>query len=68
MDTLQQSPPAEPEGGLRRNLKKRHLLMMSLGGTIGTGLFIGIAEPLSSVGRREPYWPICLPEPLCWRR
>lgn len=64
MDTLQQSPPAEPEGGLRRNLKKRHLLMMSLGGTIGTGLFIGIAEPL----RREPYWPICLPEPLCWRR
>lgn len=50
MDTLQQSPPAEPEGGLRRNLKKRHLLMMSLGGTIGTGLFIGIAEPLSSVG------------------
>ncbi|EBH9138659.1 amino acid transporter, partial [Salmonella enterica subsp. enterica serovar Cerro] len=23
MDTLQQSPPAEPEGGLRRNLKKR---------------------------------------------
>lgn len=50
MDTLQQPPPAEPEGGLRRNLKKRHLLMMSLGGTIGTGLFIGIAEPLSSVG------------------
>lgn len=31
MDTLQQPPPAEPEGGLRRNLKKRHLLMMSLG-------------------------------------
>ncbi|MEA0983771.1 hypothetical protein U6A98_24520, partial [Salmonella enterica subsp. enterica serovar Enteritidis] len=50
MDTLHQSPPAEPEGGLRRNLKTRHLLMMSLGGTIGTGLFIGIAEPLSSVG------------------
>ncbi len=50
MDTLQQPPPAEPEGGLRRNLKKRHLLMMLLGGTIGTGLFIGIAEPLSSVG------------------
>lgn len=50
MDTLQQPPPAELEGGLRRNLKRRHLLMMSLGGTIGTGLFIGIAEPLSSVG------------------
>lgn len=50
MSTLQALPPAEPENGLRRNLKKRHLLMMSLGGTIGTGLFIGIAEPLSSVG------------------
>lgn len=35
---------------LQRTLKKRHLLMMSLGGTIGTGLFIGIAEPLHSVG------------------
>ncbi|EDQ0829025.1 hypothetical protein CSP93_000796 [Salmonella enterica subsp. arizonae] len=49
-------------------MSRRHLLLMSLGGTIGTGLFIGIAEPLSSVGQREPYWPICLPEPLCWRR
>ena len=44
------SPLTEQTGGLRRNLKKRHLLMMSLGGTIGTGLFIGIAEPLYSVG------------------
>ncbi|EGB7234636.1 amino acid permease [Salmonella enterica] len=34
----------------RRAVSRRHLLMMSLGGTIGTGLFIGIAEPLSSVG------------------
>ncbi|QMA41483.1 amino acid permease [Citrobacter freundii] len=50
MSTLQVLPPAEPENGLRRNLKKRHLLMISLGGTIGTGLFIGIAEPLNSVG------------------
>lgn len=50
MNTLQELPPAESDNGLRRNLKKRHLLMMSLGGTIGTGLFIGIAEPLNSVG------------------
>ncbi|QHM76890.1 Amino-acid permease RocC [Mixta theicola] len=42
--------PPEHTGGLQRNLKKRHLLMMSLGGTIGTGLFIGIAEPLYRVG------------------
>ena len=50
MSTLQELPPAKSDSGLRRNLKKRHLLMMSLGGTIGTGLFIGIAEPLNSVG------------------
>lgn len=43
MSTLQEPPLTEQTGGLRRNLKKRHLLMMSLGGTIGTGLFIGIA-------------------------
>ena len=40
MSTLQEPPLTEQTGGLRRNLKKRHLLMMSLGGTIGTGLFI----------------------------
>ncbi|MGK9172081.1 amino acid permease [Yokenella regensburgei] len=50
MSALQELPPAESEYGLKRNLKKRHLLMMSIGGTIGTGLFIGIAEPLYSVG------------------
>lgn len=50
MSTLQESPRADSADGLRRNLKKRHLLMMSLGGTIGTGLFIGIAEPLHTVG------------------
>lgn len=44
------SLPAEQLTTLRRTLKKRHLLMMSLGGTIGTGLFIGIAEPLHTVG------------------
>ncbi|RKR63605.1 amino acid/polyamine/organocation transporter (APC superfamily) [Yokenella regensburgei] len=50
MSTLQEISPVEHGTGLQRNLKKRHLLMMSLGGTIGTGLFIGIAEPLYSVG------------------
>jgi arginine/ornithine permease len=35
---------------LKKNLKNRHLLMISLGGSIGTGLFIGIAAPLSDVG------------------
>lgn len=51
MSTLPElSPAGSGDGGLQRNLKKRHLLMMSLGGTLGTGLFIGIAEPLYTMG------------------
>lgn len=50
MNTLPAIVPHEKQSALRRTLKKRHLLMMSLGGTIGTGLFIGIAEPLHTVG------------------
>ncbi|MFV0569561.1 MAG: amino acid permease [Citrobacter portucalensis] len=50
MSSQQALPPTEQQTTLRRTLKKRHLLMMSLGGTIGTGLFIGIAEPLHTVG------------------
>lgn len=50
MGTLPAVAPSENKSTLRLTLKKRHLLMMSLGGTIGTGLFIGIAEPLHSVG------------------
>ena len=42
--------PSSGEFSLKRGLKNRHLLMISLGGTIGTGLFVGIAAPLSTVG------------------
>lgn len=42
------------ESSGRRTLKAtmlpRHVLMLSLGGTIGAGLFIGIAEPLREAG------------------
>lgn len=50
MSRMQEVPPPQEGTTLRRTLKRRHLLMMSLGGTIGTGLFIGIAEPLHTVG------------------
>lgn len=50
MSTLPAIASSKKQPVLRRTLKKRHLLMMSLGGTIGTGLFIGIAEPLHTVG------------------
>lgn len=38
------------EGQVKRALKPRHVSMIALGGTIGTGLFVGIASPLSSAG------------------
>ncbi|SCU81040.1 LADA_0B10880g1_1 [Lachancea dasiensis] len=38
------------EKGVQRQLKPRHVSMIALGGTIGTGLFIGIADPLQSAG------------------
>ncbi|KAL3230453.1 Arginine permease CAN1 [Nakaseomyces bracarensis] len=35
---------------VKRALKQRHIGMIALGGTIGTGLFVGIADPLSKAG------------------
>ncbi len=35
---------------LRQSLRARHLMMISIGGTIGVGLFLGIADPLTSAG------------------
>ncbi|CAB4253952.1 similar to Saccharomyces cerevisiae YNL268W LYP1 Lysine permease [Maudiozyma barnettii] len=35
---------------VKRALKERHTSMIALGGTIGTGLFVGIATPLASSG------------------
>ncbi|GAA5984516.1 hypothetical protein JCM11641_007008 [Rhodosporidiobolus odoratus] len=38
------------EGGVKRALKARHLQMIALGGTIGTGLFVGAGSALSTGG------------------
>ena len=38
------------ETEVKRALKPRHISMIALGGTIGTGLFVGIASPLSESG------------------
>ena len=52
MQTTQQNAP------LKRTMKTRHLIMLSLGGVIGTGLFFntGTSSPLP--GRRERCWLI----------
>lgn len=36
--------------GLRRSLKRRHIVMISLGGIIGAGLFVGSSAPIASTG------------------
>lgn len=36
--------------GLKRGLKSRHMMMISIGGTIGTGLFLGAGQVVSEAG------------------
>ncbi|BGP27025.1 amino acid transmembrane transporter [Rhodotorula toruloides] len=39
-----------PQNGVKRKLKARHLQMIALGGTIGTGLFVGAGSALATGG------------------
>ncbi|KAH9816644.1 amino acid permease/ SLC12A domain-containing protein [Melampsora americana] len=47
-------PPAENvvsgDGSVRRSLEQRHISMIAIGGTIGTGLFLGMGEALHKGG------------------
>lgn len=40
----------EEQTGLKREMKSRHLMMISIGGTIGTGLFVGVGETIHVAG------------------
>ncbi|KAI0374233.1 amino acid permease [Pilatotrama ljubarskyi] len=49
-DSESQIPPLQVEGTLKRQLKNRHIAMISIGGVIGTGLFLGTASSLQAGG------------------
>lgn len=40
----------DPYGRLHRGLKERHIQFIAIGGTIGTGLFLGIGGALATAG------------------
>ncbi|WP_225085716.1 amino acid permease [Pectobacterium colocasium] len=40
----------QAEGQLKRGLKNRHIQLIALGGAVGTGLFLGIAQTIKMAG------------------
>ena len=44
------STPAEQDTGLKRSLRQRHMTMISLGGVIGAGLFVGSGAVMNQTG------------------
>ncbi|KAI0788209.1 amino acid permease [Fomes fomentarius] len=49
-DSESQSAVQNSDGKLKRQLKNRHIAMISIGGVIGTGLFLGSADALAAGG------------------
>lgn len=47
---LQMADIGAEKVGLKRGMKSRHMLMMSIGGTIGTGLFLASGQVLEGAG------------------
>ncbi|KAF5380231.1 hypothetical protein D9757_008224 [Collybiopsis confluens] len=47
---IEDAPVFEEEKDLKRGLKQRHIQMIALAGTIGTGLFLGSGRALAAAG------------------
>jgi lysine-specific permease len=50
IERFQQSVNQQQEQTLKRELKSRHLTMISIGGAIGTGLFLSSGAAISTAG------------------
>jgi len=51
VSTLSHAPQAAADGGsLARGLRSRHVAMIAIGGTIGSGLFVGASSALALAG------------------
>src|SRR5450755_3441538 len=50
MNAVSESLAAAPEGALSKTLKARHLTMISIGGIIGAGLFVGSSTTIIAGG------------------
>ncbi|KRN81087.1 Lysine-specific permease [Ligilactobacillus acidipiscis] len=49
-DGQQTTEPKEGANGIKRSLKTRHVSMIALGGSIGTGLFVASGSAISTAG------------------
>jgi len=47
---LPMSTPEDQDTGLKRSLRSRHMTMISLGGVIGAGLFVGSGAVMNQTG------------------
>ena len=50
LDHPADAPPAPLETGLRRSMGPRHLIMIAMGGVIGSGLFLSSGYTISQAG------------------
>nr|ODN91508.1 AAT family amino acid transporter [Cryptococcus depauperatus CBS 7855] len=60
------SEPVELKQGLHRQLKARHMAMISLGGVIGTGLFLGTGSALAHGGPLGLFLGYALMGSICY--
>ncbi|TQS33859.1 hypothetical protein Golomagni_05782, partial [Golovinomyces magnicellulatus] len=56
----------EQDGHMQRGLKSRHIQLIALGGTIGTGLFIGSGSVLAETGPAPLFMSYIIMSALIW--